>query len=1089
MRKIVSLLTVMLLTCSMAWSQSRTINGTVKDQDGNMVPFATVNIKGTKVSTAVSSTGTFKIAAKTGDVLVLSAINYATTEFTVGNDDNVSITMPKTGGNLADVVVTTALGVQKQQRSLGYATTKISGSELTQAKVTNAATGLAGKVAGLQITLVNNSVKPSVRANIRGVRSFLGNNQPLLVVDGAILPLNYLATINPNDIENQQILNGASAAALYGSQGSNGVIIVTTKRGAKGKAQVTFSSTVSSETLSYLPEFQNRFGPNGGEFDPASFAGIVYFPEDPFRPYVPYENQNYGAEYNGRKVPIGPPIYVYAPDGSYSIQQDSIAYSAKPGAKLNFFDKGLTVQNDISLSAGDDKSRFYMSFQDVSAKGIIEKDKNHRNTLRVGGTRELGKFRADYSIGYTIDHTNTTPGTFSPFRFGNSGINGNFPAGAAGSASFFGGGGYFQGRPVYWQVINQPANVDLRDYRNWQTDPFASPDGYFNAYYGNPWWQIDQTRLDERTATLLGSATLNFKATDWLNFTYRLSASNENYNNKYTKAGYDFAPWAERDTLGSGNIPSSVKKFDPTSGDAFSVQQSITNDLLATFSKTFFEDFDVTFIAGNQIQSQYFRSMGNTANALIIPDFYNISNRSGEPTVGEFYSAQKSYGVFGDLSVGYKKVLYGHFSLRNDWTSLLPKENRSFLYPGGDVAFIFTELLKDNSPSWLSYGKVRGALSKVGQVNIGPYATENIFDVGGGFPYGAQAGFSVNNTLANPDLKPEFTYNKEVGLELGLFKDRINLSLALYKTNTKNQTIPLSISGTTGFTTAVVNSGEMENKGVEVTAKATVIKTPSGFRWDVGGNYSYNKNTVLFISDGIASAPIPGTNSFIVQGMPYSQVQVVDWQRDDQNRIIVDKNTGKPVGLDPNPKNFGTAYYPTRVGVTTTLSWKGFTLTALADGRFGAVIYNDIGQDLDFTGVSAYSTQSGRQAFVIPNSSYDDGTGKYVANTSVTTTDGNLFWAQTWNQAQSPYVNSADFWKLREVALTYEVPQSLLAKSRFAKSVTFGVVGRNLAVVKASQNVWTDPEFANTAGNGLGTTDINQTPPTRYLGGTITITF
>ncbi|MEO8711510.1 MAG: TonB-dependent receptor plug domain-containing protein, partial [Parafilimonas sp.] len=319
MRKIVSILTLLLFTSIAALAQGK-VSGTIRDQNGDPVPFATVNVKGTKVSVAADANANFTIVAKTGDVLTVSAVGLQTAEVTVGASSTVSVLLTRTSGNINDVVVTTALGVQRQAKSLGYSTAKISSSQLNEAKVTNVASGLSGKVSGLTVNLVNNGVKPDVRITLRGVRSFLGNNQALLVVDGNILNIRFLPSINPNDIQDVTILKGSSASALYGSDGYNGVIIVTTKKG-KGSPKVTLSSTVTAETIAYTAKFQNRFGPNGGELNPAQFPGVFYFPEDPFKPYVPYENQNYGAEYNGATVPLGAPVISVNADGSVDTLQ------------------------------------------------------------------------------------------------------------------------------------------------------------------------------------------------------------------------------------------------------------------------------------------------------------------------------------------------------------------------------------------------------------------------------------------------------------------------------------------------------------------------------------------------------------------------------------------------------------------------------------------------------------------------------------------------------------------------------------------------------------------------------------------------
>jgi TonB-linked SusC/RagA family outer membrane protein len=1082
MRKIVSILTLLLFTSIAALAQGK-VSGTIRDQNGDPVPFATVNVKGTKVSVAADANANFTIVAKTGDVLTVSAVGLQSADVTVGASSTVSIVLTRTSGTINDVVVTTALGVQRQAKSLGYATTKISSSQLNEAKVTNVASGLSGKVSGLTVNLVNNGVKPDVRITLRGVRSFLGNNQALLVVDGNILNIRYLPSINPNDIQDVTILKGSSASALYGSDGYNGVIIVTTKKG-KGLPKVTLSSTVTAETIAYTAKFQNRFGPNGGELNPAQFPGVFYFPEDPFKPYVPYENQNYGAEYNGATVPLGAPVISVNADGSVDTLQKYETYSAKPNAKKDFFNKGLTVQNDATYSVGDEHSSFLMSFQDLDAKGTIPKDVNHRNTFRVNGFKETGKFRADYNISYAATHTNTTPGSYVPFRYGSSGFGGNYVINnGQPSAS---GGSYFQGRPVYWTVINAPSFIDLRDFRNWQTDPFASPDGYFNAYYGNPWWQIDQTRLDEKNNDLIGSASFTYKPVSWASITYRFGLAKNDYTNNYTKAGYTFNDYAKSDPYGAGNIPSSVQKLDPNSGTASSTNTEITSDLLGNFHKTF-GDIDVNLLLGNQVQDKNFQATSLSANALVIPDFYNIqNNRTGEPNISQFSSRYRKYSLFGDLTVGYRQFIYLHLTGRNDWDSRLAKENRSYFYPEADASFVFTELLKNNGPAWLSYGKVHIAVSQVGQVNISPYSLVTAFNTGGGFPYGSTPGYSIQNTFANPDLKPEKNLEREVGIELGFLKDRITFSANAYQSNAKDQTIPVSISWATGYNSANVNSGEMQNKGIELDLKVTPVLTKD-IRWDISANFAYNENKVVNIGFGLDEIGIGG-NTYIEIGQPYGIIKGSDWNRDPEGRIIVDSKTGFPT-LNATPQFFGTAYAPRSAGINTTFSYKGLTLGVVAEGRFGAVINNDLGGDLDFTGVSWYSAQAGRQAFVLPNSSYLVG-DKYVPNTDITVTDGNNgFWASAWNSAVSPYVNSADFWKLREISLTYTLPQTLVTKTHFIKEASIGVVGRNLATWRAKQNVWSDPEYSNTSGNGLGTTDINQTPPSRFYGGTITLTF
>jgi TonB-linked SusC/RagA family outer membrane protein len=1076
MRRFLSLFTMLMLCGVLAFAQTRVVSGKVTDKDGAAIPFATIRIKGSKFGVSADANGAYSLKVKEGDIIQITANGIKITEATIGTQNNITTVVERTTSELVGVVVT-AFGTKRQPRELGYTTSKISAASINRVQGTNVATALSGKVAGLQITLANNSVSPSIRITLRGNRSILGNNQALLVVDDIEVPISYLATINPADLENATILKGASASALYGSQGSNGVIIVNTKNGTVGKPQLRLSSAVTFESIAYTPKLQNEFGLYGGENDPNAYPGIVQIGDNPYIYYVPYENQSYGPRFNGQRVPVGSPIRVFYPDGSYKITQDSTNYSGNANALKNFFNQGLTFTKDVSYSTGDDHSKFYFGFQDATIKGVLPKDESHRNTFRLNGFRESGKFKLAYNIAYTLTHINTTAGTGAPFTSTARDIGGGYA----------GGGSYFQNRPVYWTLLNTNSMIDLQRYRNWQNDPFANPDGYYNAYYGNPWWQIDQSRLDERNNDLISNLSFNYTPANWISFKYNIGIIRNDYHNQFTQAGYTFADWAIKDTLGAGNIPSGVKKLSPTAGDAFTYSQTLRSKFFISLKKDY-KSINAKLLLGTTYDDKNYGIVSNSAGTLVLPNFYNISNRIGEPTATELKFRTREAGYFADLVLGFNNYLFLHGSVRNDITSVLSPDNRSFTYPAGDISFVFTDAinaLKGNKI--LNYGKISAAYSKVGQVNVGPYQLQNVFASGNGFPFNT-AGYTVGNDYANPNLLPEFSFEKEIGYELQFLNNRIKLEGAFYNTKTTQQTIPITISTTTGFTRAFVNSGEISNKGYEVELNVTpLLKTRGGLKWDVSANYSYNKNVLESLGFGANEVPIFGS-SFATVGKAYPQIKVQDWKRDDQNRIIVDKQTGYP-SLDASPKYFGTSVPPTKIGIGTVISYKGFTFSAQAEGRFGAVIYNAAGNALDFTGVSAYSASSGRQPFVIPNSSYSDGAGKYIANTNINTQDGNnLFWANVWNTSPSNYVNSADFWKLRELALEYSLPKSLLNSTRI-RAINFSVFARNLITLRAKDNIWSDPEFSNTIGNGVGTTDINQLPPVRSYGLSLSVTF
>lgn len=1073
MRKFLTLFTVLMFSGVLAFSQSRVITGTVTDDKGSPVEGASIKVAGSKTGAAADANGTFKISVPSGSSLIISGVGLTTKQVSVGTGNVVNVSITRNNAELSTVTIT-GYGIKRDPKSLGTSVAKLSNKELTEGKVTNIATGLSGKVSGLQIVNANSSVNQDTRITLRGNRSILGNNQALIVIDDVVMPRDQggtiLAQLNPNDVENLSILKGGSASAIYGSDGSNGVIIVTTKKGTKGKPVINYSNTTQIQEIAYLPKLQNTFGQFGGEYDPTQYPGIQYFPENPFVPYVPYENQSYGPRYNGAPITIGAPVRFYNSDGTHFDSLKHGTYSAVPGAKLGFFNKGITEQNDISISGGDDKSKFFLSLQDVNIAGTVPKDKNHRDAIRLNGSREFGRLTVQYAVDYTVQHSNTTPGAFT--------VNG-------GSGNF--GGSYFQNRALYWTVLNAPANIDLRNYKNWQTDPFANPNGYFNAYYGNPWWQIDQSRFDSKRNTLIGSLNLSYKVTDWFNLSASGAITRFDLTQKFTNKAFTFADWAIADVYGSGRSTTAMPSADY---DAFQYNQLLSGSVLANFDKRF-KDFSGKLTLGATTFDNTQRDINLSANQLGIPDFFNISNVVGTPGYYENFFEVRKNGAFADLTLGYHDFLFVHGSFRNDWDSRLAPKLRSYSYPAGDISFVFTDAipgLKDNSV--LSYGKLSAAIGKTGNVSVDAYSLDNVFNSAPNFPYGSTSGFTVSDKLNNALLKPEFTVEKQIGLDLGFLKNRISLKAAVYQSNTTNQTLPVQISSATGFTSALLNSGEMENRGVEVDLNVTPISSRTGLKWDIGAAFAYNENKVLSLYPGVPNFALPNfPNDYVVIGAAFPQIKVNDWKRDPQGRIIVSKSSGFPT-VNDSLSTYGTSNPPYSLGLHTSISYKGLTLFILAEGRFGAVIYNNIGNALDFTGVSWYSTQSGRLPFVVPNSSYVDASGKYVPNTDVVTKNGNNdFWASLWNNTGSTYINSADFWKIREVSLSYTFPKAIFGNNSFIKQLSVALVGRNLLTWRAKENVWTDPEFANTTGNAIGTTDINQNPPTRIFGANVNITF
>jgi TonB-linked SusC/RagA family outer membrane protein len=1004
----------------------------VGSDDGLPLPGVSVKVKGSNTATVTGSDGKFNLKAPSNSVLQFSFLGYLTQEAPAGTD--ISIRLAVDSKQLNEVVITTALGVKRKAKEIGYATQQISGAALTASRPTNFATGLSGKVAGLQISQANNQIDAGdqVRVVLRGNRSFTGNNQALLVIDGVIVPIAQLNSINPNDIESTNILKGANAAALYGSDAANGVIIVSTKRGSKDGGSVSVTNTTMLNRLSYLPKLQTEFG--GG-----TNTDAYGFPQ-----YTPFENQTFGDRFDGSIRQLGRAL----PDGTFQM----VPYTYKEGEKEGFFDTGIDQQNDVTFSGGNENGSTYINAQRLNSKGYVPGDKSNRTAFRINGTRIIGKFTADYSFGYTQRNYDK---------------------------SF---------NQVYNNIINTPPNIPLSQYSDLNS-PYGNLNDYYNDYYFSPYQGLARERTNERRDDLLGNVGVTYKPVDWLSFLVRGGITSKNIQGKnktYSLAYSDAATASDKAIADTQFLPSAVTDYN-------SLESRYNGDFLATATRTV-SKFKFTLIGGAQVIQKNYKEQSLGGNNLVINDFFNVSNRSGDAIVSELERNSRQLGLFGDLTATYNDFATIHLSGRNDWDSRLAKTNRSFFYPAVDAAVTLTDAIESLKGSRiLSNLKIRGGISKVYAVQVDPYQLQATFNTSANFPYGSTAGFGVGNTIYDPNLKPEQTLSREIGLDVGFLNNRITLETSAYLQNTKDQEITtgVDLSGSTGFTKAVINTGEGQNKGIEVSLNATpVIATSGGFRWNVGINYSYNTNKVLSLYQGQPQLSI-GDNNYIVLGSSYPTIQGNTYRTDDQGRIVVDANTGLPIRQATNV-DFGQTNPSTNLGINTSFTYKAFTLSGVAEYRSGNVVYNGIGSTLDFSGISYTSAAGGRERFVYPNSVIETSPGVYVPNTNVTTNQGGgSFWADGIRRdVMSNYITSAAFWKIRELSLAYEVsPKFLQNNVKYIKNASIALVGRNLFMFRPSDNIFTDPEINVGTGNAQGVNNLNQTPPTRIYGFTATVGF
>jgi TonB-linked SusC/RagA family outer membrane protein len=1036
---------VFALASSELLAQERTVSGRVTStEDGTALPGVNVILKGTTTGTGTDADGRYSIAIpSTGGTLVFTFIGLKSQEVEVGSRTTVDVGMEQEVTQFNEVVIT-AGGLVVQKRELGNMATTVKSTDITQGKSQNAVAGLQGKVPGLLVSAVSSGVNPNYRVVLRGQRSLLGNNQALLVLDNIITPSSVLGNLNPEDIEDIQVLNGAGAAALYGSDASNGALIVTTKRGKAGKTEIKISNTTTAETVSYLPSLQKSFG-----------SGTT--PDTP-PVYTPFENQQYGPRFDGTLREIGKPLE----DGSIQ----SVPYSATDG-RTDFWETGMMSQTDFSITSGNDKSSIYAAAQYFRQHSTVPWDKYKRYSFRANVDQKIGeKVKALISTNY---------------------ISNNYDiSNAVGTA--------------YNDVLMSPAQVDITRYKDWKNDPYANPNGYYNEYYDNPYFTLSNNRAETKNEYFQGTLDLRWNPITPLTFTARIGLStrsvfSKNYTGKFIFTDYTKGISGSSKTDIAGGV-----------NDGATRTNQLITDLLAEYKTELSEDFSLNVVAGFQSRDNTYKNVYISANGLVISDVYNINNTLTNLGGGsmandqnvEYHSTQ--FGLYGDVRLGFKDWAYLHFTGRNDWRSVLSSENRSFFYPAVDVSIILSEAISSMQNSNLIDAlKIRGGYSQVGQVNIDPYALNATFGQAYGYPYGSGGGFSLGNTLVSPNLEPEITTSIEAGFDLDLKKYAASIGMTVYKSNTVDQTIPVQISSASGYNTLRTNVGEVENRGIETYLRVTPIETTSGLTVSLQATYTLNINKVVSLSDQSDLMILQGVGSIgrIVakEGEPFPYLQVTRYNRTAEGKVIVDPNTGFPAS-DGTYYDVGTTSPPHIFGLSGEVKYKNFRLAAVGEYRNGHYILNSVATAFDFSGAGIRSTWYNRERFVFPNSAYEDpeNPGTYINNTNISTTTGGAdFWTDGTRNTNvgENYTHSAGFWKLREVSLRYDFPASMLSATRFIKGASISVQGRNLFIWVPKTNLYTDPEFAagGADSNAIGYTNINLTPPARYVGGTLSLTF
>lgn len=1007
-------------------AQSIPFRGTVLEETtGAPLAGATIQVKGKENRTVADDKGSFQINANSGDILVISFAGFLSREVSVRpNRAMLVIDLSRTTEQLSEVVVTGALGIKRTAKEVGAGAQVVSNKELNQGRTINPLFGLTSKVSGLRINSYDSKVDPQVQITLRGTRSLSRTagidgrnpNAPLYVVDG--IPVPDIARLNPNDIEDITVLKGANAAALYGSEGVNGALMITTKQGKKGRTSVNFSHTTTFSQVYLLPPAQTQYGQgNDGVYDPTQY-------------------ESWGPAFDNTMKDFGLPL----PDGT----QPQLLYAApSKDNRLDLFQTGLNVQNDISFSGGDDRSTYFFSAQNVDVKGIIPEDKNNRTNLRFNGTRKFGKLNVGHTLNYAYNKKSTTPD------------------------------GPWIGAYRY------PANFDFGMVKDWE-NPLSpgNPLNYFTSqgsWLRNPYFLIDNIRDESTQSVLNGKIEMEYPVTSWFRAMYRaglyvLNDETRSFTRKF-------------DAPGTRNVPGIVT-------DGTNTYRRFNSDLILHFNKDF-NKLSTRLVLGQNTRTDYRKQIsvgvsnsGGTGQ-LLYPDLINIGSRSGNLAGTVAITEQRSAAVYGEFTAGYDGYLFLTLTGRNDWTSVLSKENRSYFYPGVSASFIASDALDFlKNSNTISYAKVYASWNKTGNVTLTPYQLQNAYSQTNGFPFGNLVGFLPGLTNPNPNIEPEFVTSWETGVQLSFFNNRLNLEAGYIYSDSKGQIFNATASRATGYNSARVNAGRLTNSIVEASINGDVVRTKD-LRWNLGFNFTYINNQVKELYGGLDNI-----NNFRQSygwiGYAFPLLLVSDYKRDPEGRVVVDATTGDPIIAAENTK-LGPLVPSYQMGVSTQVQFKGISLAAQFDWRMGGWLYSEIVPAMYAAGTDPRTAEFNRQPFVYPNSVIETAPGHFEENSSkLTSGGGRAFWSKQ-GEVQINTAAPSDFFKLRELNIGYTLPQSLLSRQGFVKEVNIGFVATNLFIIRHKDNKYGDPEYLYN--NTDGYLSFRQVPPYRTFGFSVNARF
>jgi len=1035
-----SILLLSLLTIS-AYAQ-KTISGTVKDATGTPIPAVSILVKGTKTGVSTDANGKFTISAAEGSVLVFRYVGYKAQEAVVGASASINIVLQDDNNNLNEVVVT-AMGIKRQEKSLGYAVSTVTAKQLTEAGNTNFASALYGKAAGVKITTAPGGASSAVNVQIRGINSISYGQQPLYVVDGVMIRNdaqngaagannnnywgdqrirgNGILDINPADIESMTILKGASASALYGSDAGSGVVVITTKKGSKDKGLgIDFNYQGSVDKVAFLPNFQNVYGPgydratnlantgreDGWIADPSSPTGLRPY----FRSYA-----NFGPKMEGQQVKWW--------DGSIR------SYSPQPDNYKDIYQTGYTSNANVAISNQTDAVNYRFSASRLDYKGTQPGNTGSKNSFNLNSTVKLSsKVSTDLVVSYvnTLTHNR-------PYQLGQ--VLGSF-------------GGFFS-RAEDMNLMKEKFQTS-NGYKYSTYDQTTRPEPFiYNIRATNLldfYWQQLKNKYDENENRLISSFTLNYDIVNHLKFRGRIG-------NDYTSAKTENRQYNEYPIALNGNT--STGSYTTTQGQ----YGILYGDALLTYSNKIGQDLNVSVSGGYQGRKETYKDLtSNTKDGLVSENWFSLKNSFGVQETNEVRKEQLKYAYLGILNLSYKDYLFLEGTMRQEYASTLPPANNSYSYYSVNGGFVFSDLWK--LPEFWNYGKLRASYGVVGnpapmyEANV-VYTQNSLQTINGSVP-----SLTTAKAYGNNSLMPEMKHEAEFGLETRFLGGRLGLDMSYYDNRVKNQIVPLQVSSAVGSLSQIVNVGEVGSRGFELALNATPV-TVGKFRWDTRLNFSMNKSRVISLMEGMSELNFYSSDQATAKivakagedlGNIYIRPRLTDskgnYVINDDGFYVMDNSTYVKAG-NIMPKVVG--------GFSNTISYGNFSLDFTIDGRFGGKMVAPNLKYMRGAGMLQNSMQyrdaaNGGLTYTSNGKTYNDGVLLQGVNQATGQPNSKIisaadYYLTTYNWGEGSLTEGEIFdnsyIKMREAVLSYKIPASFTRKLKI-NNLRFSLVGRNL---------------------------------------------